>query len=178
MKKTIFRNITALLILIMAVLACNLPQDIGSSSAPSETTTPTISDGLLVETVIFATTFTSEPQMTETASPAPVAADPLVSRAALCWWGPGPVYDVISSLKEGIRVKLVGRGSIPGWLLVDNPTYHVPCWVQDIYLQIDPGTDIVVLPIFTPPPTPTPTSTLSRTPTPTSTPSKTPTPGP
>ncbi|MBI5945209.1 MAG: hypothetical protein HY864_12635 [Chloroflexi bacterium] len=169
MKKPILGFVPALLMLVLAILACNLPRTTATPAAQ----TPTVG-GLLTDTATPApdATLTSAPTMTETASPTPVLQDPLVSRAALCWWGPGPVYDVISSLKEGIRVRLVGRGSIPGWLLVDNPTYHVPCWVQDIYLQFDPGTDFAVLPIFTPPPTPTPTASLipTRTPTPTQTP--------
>jgi hypothetical protein len=165
MRKTILGIFPALLMLVLAALACNLPQANGTSSAPTETATPL---GLVTETATptVEPTDTSEPQMTGTASPAPAAQDPLVARAALCWWGPGPVYEVISSLKEGIRVKLVGRGSIPGWLLVDNPTYHVPCWVQQSYLQIEAGADLNGLPVFIPPPTPTPTFTPTTTPTP------------
>jgi hypothetical protein len=171
MQKNIFRIASVLMALILTLPACNLPQSGGTSPALTETATPTV-DSILADTPTLEPTPTSAPTMTETASPSPVPQDPLVSRAALCWWGPGPVYDVISSLKEDIRVKLVGRGSIAGWLLVENPTYLVPCWVQDIYLQIDPGTDFAVLPIFTPPPTPTPTASLvpTRTPTPTQTP--------
>jgi len=160
----------AALMLILAALACNMPGSANTPSAvssPVETFTPTVG-GLLpaTETATPEPVYTSTTEMTETSAPAPTAQDPLVSKAALCWWGPGPVYDVISSLKQDVRVKLVGRGSIPGWLLIENPTYHVPCWVQEGYLQIDPATDFSVLPIFTPPPTPTPTLTPSRTPTP------------
>lgn len=166
MRKALLGIIPAVLMLILAIFACNMPQTDGATSVPTESATPIVA-GLLSETATFTPepTSTSAPQMTETAPPAPTAQDPLVVRAALCWWGPGPIYDVISSLKDGTRVKLVGRGSIPGWLLVDNPTYHVPCWVQDFYLQIDPFTDFAVLPVFTPPPTPTPTKTVTPVPT-------------
>ena len=170
MKKTILGIIPALLVLILTVLACNIPQAVATSSAPTETTTPTV-DGIVLETATFTleATSTSAPIMIETASPVSAGQDPLVTRASLCWWGPGSAYDVISSLKEGVRVKLVGRGSIPGWLLVDNPTYHVPCWVQQSYLQIEPGTNLDALPVFIPPPTSTPTITLTPTITPTKT---------
>ena len=169
MSKAILRIIPPLLILILAILACNLPQ---GADVPSmtETYTPTIA--VLVSDTVTPLPTTALPTDTVSPLPVPTPQDPLVVRAALCWWGPGPVYDVISSLKENIRVKLVGRGSIPGWLLVDNPNYHVPCWVQDVYLQIEPGTDISTLQIFTPPPTPTPSPTQTRTPT--ATPTKTP----
>ena len=170
MQKPILGIITALLMLTLAMLACNLPQAGGISSASTETTTPTV-DGLVLETSTLTTapTLTPEVLVTETA-PDTAVQDALVTRASLCWWGPGSVYDVISSLKEGIRVKLVGRGSIPGWLLVDNPTYHVPCWVQQSYLQIESGVDLGGLPVFIPPPTPTPTIVPTKTFTPTPTP--------
>lgn len=171
MKKTILGIVPALLALMLAVLACNMPQAVATSSAPTETATPTVESGLVSETATLTleATSTSALIVTETASPASAGQDPLVTRAALCWVGPGSAYDVISSLKVGIRVKLVGRGSIPGWLLVDNPIYHVPCWVQQSYLQIESGTNLDALPVFIPPPTSTPTITLTPTLTPTKT---------
>jgi hypothetical protein len=173
MNKFILRIIPALLMLILAILACNLPQT-SESPSTTETSTPSVA-AIVSDTVVPPAT--ALPSETAAVVPVPTPQDPLVARAALCWWGPGPVYDVISSLKENIRVKLVGRGSIPGWVLVDNPTYHVPCWVQDVYLQMEPGTDLSSLQIFTPPPTPTPSPTLTRTPTATSTNTPTKTPG-
>lgn len=148
------------------LFACNLPS---STSTAEAIDTPSIPvEILLTETPTPPVTI--YPTDTSTPLPAPTAQDPLVAFAALCWWGPGPVYEVISSLKQDIRVKLTGKGSIPGWYLVENPIYHVPCWVQDDYLQIDPNTDLAALPIFTPPPTPTPSPTQTRTPTATLTP--------
>lgn len=162
MQKTIFGFIPALLMLVLAGLACNLPQVAVPTSAPTMTDTPPVV-GFVSETPAITETFTPEPPPTDTATFAPSVQDPLVIRAALCWWGPGPVYEVMSALKEGINVKLVGRGSISGWLLVDNPIYHLPCWVPSSYLQIDPSTDFNILPIYTPPPTPTPTITPTKT---------------
>lgn len=167
MKRPILRMLFALLVLTLAVLACNLPQAEGTPLS-TNTSTPTVA-ALASSTNTF---LPETPLPTDIVVPLPVPTpqDPLVTRAALCWWGPGSRYDVISALKQDISVKLVGRGSIPGWLLVDNPIYHVPCWVQDIYLQVDPNTDLSSLQIFTPPPTPTPSPTITRTPTMTSTP--------
>jgi hypothetical protein len=164
MNNFVLRIIPASLILILAILACNLPQ---GSDVPSGSGTSTPTVAVLVADTATALPKSAFPSETVPAIPAPTPQDPRVARAALCWWGPGPVYDVISSLKENIRVKLVGRGSIPGWLLVENPIYHVPCWVQADYLQIEPGTDLSPLQIYTPPPTPTPTLTPTKTPTPT-----------
>ena len=167
MSKSIVRIILPLLMLILAVLACNLPK---ANEAPPVTDTHTSTIVVLVSDTVTPLPTSGLPSETASVVPVPTPQDPLVVRAALCWWGPGSRYDVISSLKENIRVKLVGRGSIPGWLLVDNPTYHVPCWVQDTYLQVEPGTDLSILQIFTPPPTPTSSPTQTRIPTATATP--------
>lgn len=153
--------------LLAGITSCNLP---AASPTAVETWTPSATVQPLGTNTAELPAAATIPVETVSPVPVPTAQDPLVAYAALCWWGPGPIYEVISSLKQDIRVKLAGKGSIPGWYLVDNPIYHVPCWVQDDYLQIDPNTDLSTLPIFTPPPTPTPTVTQTRTPTPTLTP--------
>jgi len=159
----------------MTIIACNLPSAVpqadtqatnvaltltamqsGVSQPPADTSTP-----------VFFPTETSLPSVT------PTPQNPLVLRATLCWVGPGPVYDVVSALKQNERVVLLGRGSNGGWWIVENPIYHDPCWVQEADLQLDPGTNTAGLKVFTPPPTPTPTSTPkppTKTPTPTNTP--------
>jgi hypothetical protein len=71
-------------------------------------------------------------------------------------------------LKQGVSVEIIGRGSIAGWLIIRNPTYHDPCWVQASDLQVDASFDINALQIYNPPPTPT------KTPKPTPVPSPTP----
>jgi hypothetical protein len=118
------------------------------------------------------------PAASDTAPPAPTSTplSPLVLETALCWEGPGPQFDVVSALKKDERVQLIGRTTLAGWWIVDNPIYHDPCWVQAKYLQIEPGYDIFALPIFTPVPTPTLTPTDTRTPTNTATLTNTPTP--
>jgi hypothetical protein len=149
------RKLLAILPVLIATLACNLPSGVSTATPfPSDTPTPAI-----------ATATTS----LETATPAAPSTpqDPLVLRATLCWQGPGPVYPVVSGLKINERVTLLGRGSINGWYVVDNPIYHDPCWVQASDLQLDPGIDLLSLRVFTPPPTPTPTRTFTPTYTPT-----------
>jgi hypothetical protein len=54
-------------------------------------------------------------------------------------------------------VELLGRGDVSGWLVIRNPRYHDPCWIQAAYLQVDSGFNVSALPIFHTPPTPTPT---------------------
>jgi len=147
------RNRLGILPLLIAILACNMPSGLPTATLPpsdTPTSAPTATPGF------------------ETGTPAAPATpqDPLVLRATLCWTGPGPVYPVVSALKTNERVKLLGRGSINGWYVVDNPIYHDPCWVQANELQLDPGIDLLSLRVFTPPSTPTPTRTLTPTYTP------------
>ena len=149
MKKNILGTVSILMVLVFG--ACNLPGV--ALSVPTETATPTAALFADTATPTFAPVVLS----TDTASPVPTPQDPLVLRATLCWQGPGPKYEVVSALNQNGRVKLLGRGSISGWFVVDNPIYHDPCWVAEGDLQIDAGTDLTNLKIFNPPPTVTPT---------------------
>src|SRR5258706_14622224 len=154
MRKSILGLMSIILILVQ--LACNLP-----SNAPSVATitlTPTTSPPLIQGT---------SPTLaiaTNTLTPA-APQDPLVLRATLCWQGPGPKYIVVSSLNQGERVKLLGKGSIPGWYIVENPIYHDLCWMAATDLQVDPGIDLASLKVYTPP-IPKPTKKPKQTPTP------------
>jgi hypothetical protein len=55
-------------------------------------------------------------------------------------------------------------------LVVRNPIYNDPCWVEASALQVAAGVDVSTLQVFFPPPTATPTFTPSPTSTPTLTP--------
>lgn len=79
--------------------------------------------------------------------------------------GPGNAYPVVSAVKSGARVELIGVGSIAGWFIIRNPIYHDPCWIEAKDLQIDPRYDVSQLQIYNPPPTPGPTETPIPTPT-------------
>lgn len=103
--------------------------------------------------------------LTDTARPTSPPQNPLVLETILCWKGPGDQFEVVSALKKDTRVELIGRASISGWWIVDNPIYHDACWAQAEYLQIDAGFNTFLLPVYTPPPTPTSTPTITRTPT-------------
>jgi len=160
MRKSVLRISPALLVFVLAILACDAPTvapivltETSTPTAALITDTPTLS--LPTEQIFIAI---------------PTIEEPLVLRGALCWWGPGAAYDVMSALGEGIHVELLGRGNISGWWVVDNPIYHVPCWVHDADLRIDPATDLTSLKIFIAPPTSTPTVVPTKTPTPTWTP--------
>lgn len=173
--------ITIGLFLIVLLSSCNLPgnqeenPEIVASQVAETLTAFVISNPIPVSTSTPEEVASSTPLATST-EPMPTSTpqNPLVLNTILCWKGPGDPYEVVSALKTGERVELIGEGSIAGWWIVDNPIYHDPCWAQAASIQIEPGYDTASLPLYTPPPSPTPTP--SNTPTPTSTPTATNTP--
>ena len=163
------RVVPAFLALCVLLAACNLPT---GTATPSEETQPEAPAQLPSETStpeLALAPFTDTPLPTETPLPSatPTPENPLVLHTTLCWVGPGAQYDVVSALKEGERVELIGKGSIPDWWIVRNPIYHDPCWAQAQDIQIEPGYNTAGLEIYYPPPTPTPTASSTPTATPT-----------
>ena len=161
------------LLLLIIVGACNLP---GQQVEPQDTVATWVAATLTargtsgagpatISTPAAKPTETPIPPDTDTPLPTNTPQNPLVMETNLCWKGPGSQYEVVSALKQGERVELIGQGSIAGWWIVNNPIYHDPCWAQAVYLQIEPGYNTTSLPIYTPPPSPTPTPTDTRTPT-------------
>jgi len=161
-------------ILILAMLACN----IGATPPAPETTNglPSDTPGVSTEppSVPQPTDTQTEIQPSPTVSLTPILAtdtpgaptstptpqNPLVTTTAYCWSGPTTKtlsYELISSIQAGTRVQLLGRGVVDGWWVVRNPRYNDPCWIQQEYVQIDPGYDTSTLRTFPVPPTPTAT---------------------
>ena len=137
------RKLTLMFFLLTSasLVGCNIQRS-GPSAPVQPPTLPPAAD----TPTATAQLFTDTPQVTSTPSA------PVVLRATLCWQGPGPQYIVVSGLPQGQTVKLLGKGSIPGWFIVENPTYHDPCWVQASDLQVDPAIDQLTLKVFSPPP--------------------------
>jgi hypothetical protein len=148
--------------LILAILSCNISYNMGPPA-----NTPVAPETMVVETLtalagqaLTATdTLTPASAPTNTSIPSAIATakSPLVINDTLCWLGPGPDYVVSSSILTGTSVVLLGKGSIPGWWIVNDPIYHDPCWIYQQDLQIDPNYDLSNLQTFYPPSTPTPT---------------------
>ena len=170
--------ITSSLLLVFLLGACNLPggpektEDVQDTVATRAALTLTAQAALAP----ILPSATPAPQADATVTPTPTAIEalptatpqnPLVLKTTLCWQGPGAQYEVVSALKEGERVELIGKGSLVDWWIVDNPIYHDPCWAQAKDLLIEPGFDTSGLEIYYPPPTPTSTPTDTPTPTPT-----------
>lgn len=109
-------------------------------------------------------TFTPEtPSLTPTATwtPTPVftntPAVPLisVSVATNCRVGPGRVYDRVGALVVGQTAEVVGRNNAGNYWYIRNPTRTTDfCWLWGEYATV--SGNIGALPVYTPPPTPTP----------------------
>jgi uncharacterized protein YgiM (DUF1202 family) len=164
-----FRIVPAFLALCLLVAACNLPSAANTPTPETQAEAPVQLPPETPTPDLALAPFTDTPLPTETPLPSmtPTPENPLVLRTTLCWVGPGTQYEVVSALKEGERVELLGQGSIPDWWIVRNPIYRDPCWVQAKDLQIEPGYDVSGLQIYYPPPTPTLTPSLTPTATPT-----------
>jgi hypothetical protein len=160
----------------LALFACNLPR----AAVPTPDTSGTFAARTLsaletgdamTQAAAFASSSstpvspgTSVAGSIATASTA-VPLDSVALQDALCWVGPGDQYVVVSAIRNGMRVELLGTGSLPGWYIVRNPIYHDPCWIPAGDLKIDPGVNVSALPVFSPPATPTPTATKTPKPT-------------
>jgi uncharacterized protein YraI len=83
---------------------------------------------------------------------------PTVNIDLLCWEGPGPAYNVVSSIEAGTEVELHGTGLNISWLIIDNPRFPgASCWVAKEKLDVDPDLDLGEFQIFPVPPLPTAT---------------------
>jgi hypothetical protein len=178
MRENSGRLIVPTVILGLTILGCNLPSGTGTPNASGTIVAATLSaleTGVALTQTALGMVATSTPIVGPTLSPSLTATQQgtAVTRDTLCWVGPGNQFEVVSAIRTGVIVELLGRGTIPGWYIVRNPIYHDPCWIQATDLRIDPGLDPSGLPYFSPPPTPTPTPT--NTPTKTRTPTVTPT---
>lgn len=100
-----------------------------------------------------------------TPEPSPTTQKPEIVNSTLCWIGPGDKYEVVSALSKGQVVEVIGRGSIKGWIIINNPLYNDPCWVQDFDIKLDPSMDLNSLQVVYPPAPPTKTP-VPPTPTP------------
>ena len=86
---------------------------------------------------------------------------PTLNTDVLCWEGPGPLYNTVSSVLEGTQVTLLGRGIEGDWWIIDNPRYPgVTCWFPGDALNVDPDLDLTTLMLLNAPPLPTLVQTL------------------
>ena len=164
----------AVIVLLIAGLACASPaistpdpNVIGTAiaqtiaAALTQTAQPLIPDTGSGSPI---STFTPEPPTltpTSTLSPTPIfTATPLVpqisvSVATNCRVGPGKVYDRVGALLVDEVAEVVGRDPTGAYWYIRNPDSDSGfCWLWGEYATLTGN--YVALPLFTPPPTPTP----------------------
>jgi len=163
--------------LILAALgfACTLPWMAGGSNASATMIVRTVSAlqtslvGTQTAQVAQVDIPVPTPTPTQWQIPSFVApaistrVNPIVATTALCWQGPGPAYPVVSGIKAGTQLEVLGVGSQVGWLVVKNPLYNDRCWIEVKNLMLDPFFNTGGLKVFNPPPTPGPKVTATPT---------------
>lgn len=182
---TIVRRLLFVIVLVLAILACNLPITVSTPDpsaaytsaaqtvaaavnqtlGPILTQTPLASATLPVDTLTPpAETFTPLPTLSPTLFFTATSTVSLltVSVDTNCRVGPGKVYDYLGGLYVGQTAEVYGKNSSSNYWYIrlpENP--NIFCWVTGQYASIVGNT--ALLPVFTPPPTPTPMPSFEMT---------------
>jgi hypothetical protein len=163
-----FRLAALLMVSALVLAACNLP--FGQTAVPTPDVMGTVA-AVFTQTALamgltpaaLPPTATDTPSITDTPSPTATPTftstpePPLVygSVDTNCRVGPGKIYDWVGALMVGETTEVIGRVSDNEYYYVRNP--DVPggfCWLWANYASTTGN--VTVLPVFTPPPTPTP----------------------
>lgn len=167
------RFITAAVLTLFALTtACNLPSNETATPDPYEAAAMTVTalagtQGVQPTNTAMptfalptaATTATQAPPLPTSVqvSPTPSGAFFVVDVGANCRFGPGTVYDRITSFAEGTYVTLVGRNTDSSWWLL--LTGNTNCWISATTGHTTGPTGNI--PVVAAPPTPTAVATAS-----------------
>lgn len=164
--KTRKRFVSALLALVLASVACNLPNSqqptpIDPNQAAAQTLTAIAQNQPLASVTPTTTNVPLIPTSTSLPpSPAPTAvvatftpSGPffIVNEGANCRVGPGTNYDKLTSFAPGIYLPLTGRNADNSWWYVS--TGSATCWIFGATGRTTG--DVNALPVVAAPPTPT-----------------------
>lgn len=163
----------------LSLLACNLTTQFIDPNAASTSIAGTVAAGQtataavlaaagtlaedLIPTATATPEFTSTPTLTATPSSTPTATPTatlsiplgLLTQNTNCRSGPLAVYDLIRTFLLGDTVQIVGRNAEGDYFFVTDPASPgKDCWLWGRYVEI--SGDMSQRPVFTPPPTPTP----------------------
>lgn len=163
------RLAAAFTVMLVAVVACQ---------APIQTPALVEVDQAVVETSVASTMSAAETESTRavsssTVTPAPSSSpsstptitptsppSALLSRDTNCRTGPLRVYDLITTILTGQEVRILGKNPEETyWYIEDASATDGGCWLWGRYAEARGALSAV--PVFTPPPTPTPTSIWS-----------------
>lgn len=124
---------------------------IKTMEAPSPTATDT---AIPTDTMVPTLVYTSTPSV-------PMVS---VSVPTNCRIGPGAVYDQVSVLLTGMQAEVVARIADGSYWVIRNPAGSSgTCWLWGYYATVEGPTGS--LPVWGPPPTPTPAATSTTAPT-------------
>jgi hypothetical protein len=124
-------------------------QDQGLQASPD---LPTATDTEVPDTPTYTPSATASLTPTYTLTPTPYA---YISQNTNCRYGPGSVYDLLHTYLSGQEALLLGKNASEDFYFTqDNNGIAPNCWLWAKYAT--PVGDTSLLPIFTPPPTPTP----------------------
>jgi len=166
MKSTVIS--IGFLILVLLTSGCNLPgtnQDISvedwvatfeQQTAVAIAGGDSSDDGGNVVAPTVTQTIQPTVTLTQTMTLTPTDTKPMISVSVdtNCRTGPGKIYDWIGALLVGEEAEIVGRTTDSQYWVVKNPDKAGECWLWSNYATVTgPTTD---LPLYTPPPTPTP----------------------
>lgn len=141
----------ACLILILAMLACNLP------GGGSETSAATPTGVFATETQSAMVENTATPIPTETPLPAtstaPIPPKITLTNNSNCRKGPGGNYNIVDQVSQSQTLSVIGRNEENTWWQVLTVNGQ-ECWI--FYENASPNTDFSGLPIGSAPPLPNP----------------------
>ncbi len=153
------------LALMAAALACAAPlQQPPPTAVPGQADTAvantllaafTGTAGAAPPTATASVTSTPEPSATPTATltPTPEGVFAALSANTNCRTGPLAIYDLIATVLTGQEVRILGRNLAGDYWYVTAANGR-DCWLWGRYAQV--SGDTAQIPVFTPPPTPTP----------------------
>jgi uncharacterized protein YgiM (DUF1202 family) len=162
-------------VLIMALLACNMPSGSNSNDQQNGLALTITAQTLIIQgstdqaaikhddSQISQIIDTPTPTPTNTSTPdVPMVS---VSTTTNCRTGPSTDYDIVSSLGVGQTAEVVGKYSGGNYWVIKTPGGAGNCWLWGQYATISGNS--AKLPEMIPPPAP-PTAVPTSTPTPTS----------
>jgi hypothetical protein len=145
------RTLIASLVLMLAILACNLPSAGEPTQSPDVLPVATGTSVLPSDTPI--PTFTSLPTDTPFPSLTPTPTIPIawpLDKGVNCRFGPGTEWATIGGLLVGQTATIQGKNAGATWWYVTTPTDpSKPCWVA-ASVTLTAG-NLVNLPIINPP---------------------------
>ena len=92
-------------------------------------------------------TSTPPPVVFISCTPVPPLPTPVILNLTVCWNGPGEGYEAISSIEENTFVEVLGVGVDGNYIVITNPRYNRPCWVNEIDIELF-DLDLAGLPIY------------------------------